>query len=334
MSTAPDLTGGEALVASGLQIVKVEDDRMSSVAVLRPRDEKQVFDTALAELDEHPQLAAESYYSIPYKDHTKDPSTGCTRKADDNCPVKSRVEGIGIDGAQSLLRRWKNATATARIVGEDDESVHLEGVFIDLEHNTKVTRPFRVSKIKRYRSGDTYVLSEDKLAQAVGAGVSKVIRNAILSGIPGPLKRRYFEKAQALAASVTSEKIPELLEAFKTYKVDRAMLERYFGELEGLSGADYARLRGLFVGLRDGWTTVEQVFNAKDEGPSEPHPDSVDDVLAGGATESSRGNAPSPSDANPTPPASEPKPTEEPPREDEPPHPADADANGQRGWGF
>lgn len=359
-----ELSAGEALVANGGQIIRIEDERMSSVAVLRPRDEKKVYAGALAELEAHPELAGEMYYSIPYKDHTNDPTTGCTKRADDKCPVASRVEGIGIDGSQSLLRRWGNATAAARMVGDDDDNVHLEGVFIDLEHNTRVVRPFRVSKVKRYRDGNVYNLGEDKLAMAVGAGVSKVIRNAILSGIPGPIKRAYLEKAQELAASTSAVSIPKMLEAFSAYHVDRSMLEKYFGaKLEGLPGQSLAKLKGLFVSLRDGWTTVEQVFNPKadpggDTSPEEPSTRNVDEVLAAGAVEGSRGApsptapdsapatrgeaegaedvvAPSADTASPT--TAEPEP--ERPREtgfddtEEPPHPGEG-AEPQEAWKF
>ena len=257
----PALTGAEALVAQGAIVLKAENDRMDAIAIARPRNETKVKDRALALLNDDPTAAESAYYSIPFKEHSREGE--CTEKSDDSCPVKEEVEGIGIEGARELARLWGNCSSRVYIGDEDDDWVYLFGVFLDLETNVRTELPLAVSKIGRYKSGQTFTLYPQKLAQAISAGVSKVARNAIVNAIPRHISRAYYERAKELVVGSGSVDVPKLVEAFATFDVTREMLEGFYQQkLEELSAEKRRNLRGLFTAIREHLIDPAQYFAA------------------------------------------------------------------------
>ena len=255
----PALTGAEALVAQGAIVLKAENDRMDAIAIARPRNETAIKDRALELLNADPAAAESAYYSIPFKEHSREGE--CTGKSDDSCPVKEEVEGIGIEGARELARLWGNCSSRVYIGDEDDDWVYLFGVFLDLETNVRTELPLAVSKVGRYSSGQAFTLYPQKLAQAISAGVSKVARNAIVNAIPRHISRAYYERAKELVVGSGSIDVSKLVEAFATFEVSREMLEGFYQQkLEELPPDKRRHLRGLFTAIREELVTVEKFF--------------------------------------------------------------------------
>jgi len=256
------MQGSEALeiVSSGAALVRIENDTMLQVAMQRPRDEKKVLDGALAELDLVPEDAEVAYYSLPYKERRQG---GGFRIA--------KVEGPSIKAAMALARRWGNCSTTARITDDTDEAVVLDGVFLDLETNFRSSRPFRVAKTFKLRNGKVIPLQERRLDNAVQAGASKAMRNAIVGGLPAYLVNKYVAKAQFLTVGdlkkpAEPEKIEAVKKAFARYRVTEAQLEKYVdAPVADWKGREIADLRGLYNGLKDEQITVEEAFGQLDD---------------------------------------------------------------------
>ncbi len=256
------MQGSEALeiVSSGAALVRIENDTMLQVAMQRPRDEKKVLDGALAELDLVPEDAEVAYYSLPYKERRQG---GGYRIA--------KVEGPSIKAAMALARRWGNCSTTARITDDTDEAVVLDGVFLDLETNFRSSRPFRVAKSFKLRNGKVIPLQERRLDNAVQAGASKAMRNAIVGGLPAYLVNKYVAKAQFLTVGdlkkpAEPEKIEAVKKAFARYRVTEAQLEKYVDvPVADWKGREIADLRGLYNGLKDEQITVEEAFGQLDD---------------------------------------------------------------------
>lgn len=259
MTEETGFSPAENLVAQGAIVMKYENAEMRSFALAHRRNESEVKDRALAILEQDADAVACAYYSIPHKEHTRGP--GCTRQADDDCPVK-HVEGIGIDAARELARLWQNNATRVYFSHEDDDRIWLSGVFVDLETNTRVELPYGVSKLGVPKGGGTpYVLNPQRLGLAIQAGVSKAARNAITNGLPRSLSRAYFDRAKELLGSSSAIKIPQLLAAFEGYDVTREMLEGFYGaHLEELSAEQRKNLRGLFVAIREGLVDPKEYF--------------------------------------------------------------------------
>jgi hypothetical protein len=218
----------------------------------------------------------------------------------------TKVEGPSINAAMALARRWGNCTATSRLVNEDATGFDIEGVFIDLESNFRVSRPFRVGKMAKRRGGGAYMLDAQRLLVAVQAGASKAMRNAILSGLPVYLVKCYYNRSREIAAGnldakADPKKVAGVLKAFERFKVTKEMLERYTEEpVADWSGETLAGLIGLGNALVDGQLTAAELFPPAEPEPGAPAPAEpatgpstvTPDSLMGGTTTGQNGAAP------------------------------------------
>lgn len=260
-----ELSGASELLAMGHQLMRVENESMLAIAIKRPRDESKVLQDAMRELELVPEEAAKSFYVIPYRD-TSEEGRGQT----------VNVEGPSIKAAMALARRWGNCTAGARCLSDDEDGWDIEGVFIDLESNFRISRPFRVSKWFRKRSGDVIRLPVNRQLMAFQAGASKAIRNAILGGLPAYLVQSYYAKAKAIAGGKPEEKATReaIAGAIITFSkvligettVTTTHLEQYLLKpIAEWLGEDVATLRGLYNAITDGQVSPAEAF-----GPTEP----------------------------------------------------------------
>jgi hypothetical protein len=168
-------------------------------------------------------------------------------------------------------------------IGEDEEKVYLSGVFLDLETNFRVERPFTVSKLFRHRDGRVEALREQRLVQAIQAGASKSIRNAILAGLPRGFVETFYRRARAIAEREAKTTWSKLLEAYREFGVSKEMIEAHLGHpIEKISKEEIVDLRGIFNSLKDGVATAAEVFR-RTETKGNDETGTVDDVLGGGA---------------------------------------------------
>lgn len=254
------------LVVQGLRVVKIENDTQQLIATQRPRDEAKLYKAAALELSLSPEFAKTAYYSIPYKDK----ATGGT----------TMVEGPSIKAAMALARRWGNCSNGARIVDETDERLTVEGVFMDYETNVRTLRTVSVAK-SGYSSAtkSTYRLREDKLNIAIQAGMSKAVRNAILSSLPASLVESYMAEAKKLAAGggkkapgapaeTPAARVKKATAAFVKLGVPEQKVEDYIGGLSFETDDEVlAHLQGLYNSIKDGQANLQEVFDLKD-GPA------------------------------------------------------------------
>ncbi|MHC4715082.1 MAG: hypothetical protein ACYTAN_17710 [Planctomycetota bacterium] len=261
------LGGGEALVASGATLMRVEHDAMLAVSVQRQRDKRGVLKSVLEDLELVPSLAERCFYVIPYKDRGR----------------TVQVSGPSIHAARNIAREWGNCSARAIITGEDAEKVYLAGIFVDLQTNVRFERPLTVSRYLKKKSGERLKLNDQKLMQAIGAGASKAERNAILAGLPDWLVQSYDNKARKLAADQVRQNVSKMIEAFMEFGITRDKLEAYMETpLERMTDEQLADLRGIYNSLKDKMATVEEVFAEKPTEPADAT-GTVDDVVGAGA---------------------------------------------------
>lgn len=245
-------------------MMRIENETMLGVAIARPRNEAEVLRGALQELELVPEEAGRAWYSIPYREKQPDGSFKMVK-----------VEGPSIKAAMALSRRWGNCTVGCRSLHEDQDGYDLEGVFIDLQTNFRVARPFRVSKWFVTRTKQTIRLDVKRQEMAIQAGASKSIRNAILAGLPVYLVSAYDKRAREIVAGkqdVPAEQkvIVAALAVFAKIQVTQEMLEGYVGKpMKDWTGADVAALRGLFNAIEDEQVTMAQAFGLETQPDTE-----------------------------------------------------------------
>jgi hypothetical protein len=278
----PDVTGETMvdLLKGGAMIAKIENDTLSMAALARPRNEKRILDAALEALEIAPDLAERTYYSLPFKKHIK----GCRDRKNCDCEVEW-VRGVSVKGALDLGRRWGNCTATVRILSEDEDGCHMEGVFLDYESNFRVTTPRAVSKWTTW-NGQRQKMFDDRYEKLMAANASKALRNAILNGIPDYLVQRYYDKAREIAVGLASGKPDEprhlkILSSFALLGVERPQLEQLIGNtIEDVTDEQVANLRGVKNAILAGEQTIEEIFA---DGPK-PDAKPAESMTDGGAT--------------------------------------------------
>ena len=229
-------------------------------ALKYPRQLTQVQDRCFQELAIVPELAARSYYSIPYN------------KGSDK---ETLVEGPSIKAAMTLCRNWGNCMNQGRIGDEDKSNVITQGIFIDFETGMPTIREIKVSKFYKPRGQQGVVpRNADALYNAVQAGVSKAIRNAILASMPDFLVWGYFQRAKELVihppasmgkpvASLQDRILKAKQTICKVFKVTPEEMEVYLTDNAGSiedAGSLLVHLQGIYNSLKDGQVKVDETF--------------------------------------------------------------------------
>jgi len=225
-----------------------------------PRDINLVQARAHQELLIVPELAARSFYSIPYNQRKEN---------------ETLVEGPSIKAAMTLCRNFGNAFNQGRIANEDKSNVMTQGIFIDLETGLLTLREIKVSKFYKPKGQQmTVPRNADLLYNAVQAGVSKAVRNAILASLPDFLVWSYFQKAKDIVlhppssmgkpvASVQERILKAKQFICKTFKVTPEEMETYLldnaDSIED-DGSLLVHLQGTWNSLKEGIVKVDDMF--------------------------------------------------------------------------
>jgi len=269
------LEGSAGLVESmenGYAIVKAENDSLAMMAVQRPRDEKRALERALSELRLAPEFAAEAYYTRP------------VGKDDEGKEVQAT--DISIGGSMALQRLWGNCASAARVVSQTENQATVQGVFVDYETGSRVSKERVASRFYKSRSGQMVRLNDERWASKINAEGSKAQRNAVCSGLPEYYRRTYLAEAMRSAANPAGAKkedvVAKLAKAFDGLGIPATVLEIYFQcPLKDLGDDQIAKLRGIYNGLSQGELTLEEAFPDKQEEPLKGKAPTVEQAKAG-----------------------------------------------------
>lgn len=245
---------GEALIAQGASIVRLENSTQMSVAIQRPRDEAKILAAALKELDLYPSMAEEVLYVKPVGKNT---STG----------KMAYAEGLSVRAAESLANRWSNSSYGCEITAEDDLTVQLAGVFLDYENNTRHVVVGRVAKSYKSSKGVIVKRGPDQLELAVKAEQSKVLREVVLRSLPAGLKKEYENKVrQLLSGGKVENRKKGIVARFTDLGIPLETLEAHRGKkIDAWEHEDIVILFGIAAAIRDGELTREGAFPEKRE---------------------------------------------------------------------
>lgn len=235
-------------------------DMLMSRARQFPRNLKLVQERAQQELEVVPELAARSYYSIPYNQGKQN---------------ETLVEGPSIKAAMTLARNWGNCFNQGRLQDEDKSNVLTQGIFIDLETGLLTLREIKVSKFYKPRGQQGVIpRNADALYNAVQAGISKAVRNATLASLPDFLVWSYFQRAKEIVvhppesigkpvASLQERIVKAKQFICKTFQVTAEEMESYLtdnGDMIEDDAGLLVHLQGLYNSLKDGNARAADVF--------------------------------------------------------------------------
>ncbi|WP_198964570.1 hypothetical protein [Bradyrhizobium sp. C9] len=250
-------------------MLRAEIDGQIATAKAYPRNVSRAIGNikSLATLDE--ETAAESLYALVRK--KKQQSRGGNDSAD---TANAAIEGPSIRLAEIAAQCWGNCRIEAHVVtvNKKDKWVEAVGTFHDLETNMASTATVR----RRISTSSGNLFSEDMITVTGNAACSIAKRNAILAGIPRGVYRPAYHAAREVVAGTAatlSQNRDKAIKAFAAYGVTP---DQIFEALDVQGEADIrlehiATLRGMFMSIKNGEATVEEMF-AKEK-PSQADPD-------------------------------------------------------------
>ncbi|MCO6050885.1 hypothetical protein NGM99_13960 [Mesorhizobium sp. RP14(2022)] len=240
------------MASMAIQLQKAEIDQLVTTARAFPRSLKRVQSSimSMATLDEEP--AEECIYALPRGGKP--------------------IRGPSIRFAEILKQSYGNCQSAARVihVDRDEMYVEAEGIFIDLETNSKSTARVR----RRISDKRGKVFNEDMIIVTGNAACSIAMRNAILAGVPKPLWRKAYDSVQATITgdiSTLTENREKAFKAFATFGVKPDQLFQALGVegVEDIKIDHIATLRGMHSALKNGEATVEEMFVGTVKGVSD-----------------------------------------------------------------
>ena len=202
---------------------------------------------------------------------------------------KQYIQGPTIRFAEMLLRSYRNLSIEVVPVGEDADQILLQVILSDYQACNWTSEQVRIPKrVERKNAkpddviigqrtnsyGNTIFIvqaTDDELQMKTNALVSKARRNLILQAVPGWLIEEGVDRVRATARNKDAEDPDaakrKLFDAFATVGISAAQLSEYLGHSNSLSPAELEDLRGLYSGIKEGYTTWAAIMAAKkDEG--------------------------------------------------------------------
>lgn len=204
-----------------------------------------------------PEYAGECWYSIPYKDKTG---------------KLVPVEGIGIRGAEGMLRLWGHCSVGGGVREDMGDKVVCRGVFRDHKTGATFYREVVANRWQRSRDGKPYRLEGKHWDNLIQSCISKAQRNAGLQGIPPAIKERFFKLAKELSLQKdvdkpVKERIQNAKKAFvKDFKITAKDFDDHMAGLTLETDEEvYESLKGLYHALKSGEIAVGAIFGPGDE---------------------------------------------------------------------
>ena len=176
------------------------------------------------------------------------------------------IIGASIGFANIVASSWGNCTDAARIVHIDrhEKTVVAEGGFHDLEANRKTIVPVQ----RRIVDRQGRLFSDDMIMVTGMAAASIARRNAILNAVPRALWFPIYEQALQIVRGTVetfAERKAKAITAFAQFGVKPEQIYMALG-LKGdpdLTLEHIAPMRGMYQALRDGSSTVEEMFDPR-----------------------------------------------------------------------
>ena len=232
----------------------------------------------------------------------------------------SEIVGPSVDLAREMARVWGNIRYGARIVTEDDTTVHIKGFAFDLETNAYVEMEDKFRKLIQRKDKHTketkWVQPDERdLRELVNRRGAFLERNCILKLMPPDFIDDAMDRAdETLRLDASGEleadragTVKKMVMAFDEVRVSPEMLAEYLGHaIDDVTDRELADLKAIFKSLRDGNSEREEYFVTKKPTVTEPaaQQQSADTKPAGDALadklKAKKGKQPEPTQPIPT----------------------------------
>ena len=252
----PDNQQIEIVESSALeQMERAQIDVQISTAKRYPRVLSVVKQQMLAFATLDQDTASSCFFTLP------------ARKGGDGKPI----QGPSIRMAEIALSTYGNIRAGARVIADDGKVLTIQGICHDLQTNVCIT----VETKRKITMKDGRRYSDDMVVMAGNAGCSIALRNATFRVVPLALVKPIYEAAKKTAigdAKTLVQRRAGALEHFTKMGVtkDKVFLTLGVKAIDDI-GLDHLEvLIGYANAIRDGETSIDEVFNRKPEAGEAP----------------------------------------------------------------
>ena len=222
---------------------RAQTDIQISTAKQYPRNIQVVKQKMLsfATLDE--ETAASCFYSLPRAGKT--------------------IKGPSVRLAEIAIACYGNIKAGAQIVNNDGRNVTARAFCFDLENNVTIA----IEKNRKITNREGKTFSEDMQTTTSNAACSIALRDAIFKVVPLALVKPIYEKAMQVAIgdakSLSERRTVALNQLSKvTATEDMVLYKLGYDDIEQITDKDLMNLFGMFNAIKDGESTVDELFSA------------------------------------------------------------------------
>ncbi len=246
LAMAPVNTNANSMTTVDQSRAVAEVQAALVIAKSQPRSEIQA-EHKILEACKRPGLAMTAIYS--YKRGTE------------------QVEGPSIRLAETMARYWGNMNYGFREVSREGASSEIEAYAWDLETNTKAVRQFQMKHWRDTKKGGYEVTAERDKYELMANFAQRRVRACILEIIPGDIVEAALEQCNRTLKGNSDvpliDRIKKMVVAFEDIGVSSAMIEaRVQHSIDSINIHEFRQLGKLFNAIRDGYSTVEELFEA------------------------------------------------------------------------
>ena len=244
----------------GIEVIeaqqRAEYDIQITTAKRYPRDLTRVKNNCIALVTMDKEIAESCRYALPRGGKT--------------------LSGPSVHMARIIVQQYGNVRVESRVKQITDKQIISEAVCFDLETNYAVKVEVRRSIIGRFGR-----FNDDMITVTGNASNAIALRNAVLNIIPKGLTDIIYKSAmQMITGDLTDEtKLiaarKKAIDYFKdTYNVEEKQLLKAMGlnSINQIKAEQIADLRGMIQSLKDGDSTVDEMFGEQKASSEPPKP--------------------------------------------------------------
>lgn len=230
---------------------KAEIDTQIATAKAFPRSEKMFLDKAISRATLTEEIAQSCIYALPRGGKP--------------------IEGPSVRLAEIIVASYGNLRASARVVENDGKMVTSQGVCHDLENNTAVS--IDVKRRITDKNGKTF--TEDMQVVTGNASNAIAFRNAVFKVVPMAYTNIIYEKVKEVArgtAQTLTERRNKAIEWFNGQGIKNEQLceALQVKKVEDIDLDKLMVLSGMRSALKNGETTLKDLFETEKETPKKP----------------------------------------------------------------
>lgn len=182
----------------------------------------------------------------------------------------SEITGPTIRIAEMLAQYWGNIDFGIRELSQSNGESTVEAFALDLETLTRRRMTFQVPHLRYSRKGIEKLTDPRDIYELVANNGARRLRSCILAVIPGDIvdaAMKQCDETLKNSGGAPAEQIKQLVAAFSEIGVTAEMLTRKLNhKLDAVNMAEVLRLKKIYRGIRDGFTTAAVEFEIGDPG--------------------------------------------------------------------